>query len=52
MVFQPGDHDFITFTDILPSPTLGNKVDALGGATDKDNYVYGRRIEEVADFTP
>jgi hypothetical protein len=47
MVFQPGDDNIITHNQILASPTLRNQINALSGATDKNDILCRRRIEKM-----
>ena len=38
VVLEPGDHDLVVLLDVLPSPALGHQVDALGCATNEDDF--------------
>ena len=37
VVLQPCDDDLVVFFDIAVAPTLGDEIDALGGAANKDD---------------
>ena len=46
------DNNLVPFVDILPAPALCDKIDRLGGASEKNDLVGGWGIEEAAYFRP
>ncbi len=52
MMFQPGNDDLVSGTDMLPSPALGNEVNRFSRSPQKDDFLGGGGIEKLANLTP
>ena len=49
-MFEPSDDDLVALADILAAPALGDEIDAFGCATNEDDFLGARSVEETADF--
>src|SRR5690242_4671283 len=52
MMFEGGNQHFVAGADVCPAEGLGDKVDALGGATDEDDLAGPISIQETANCFP
>ena len=49
-MFEPCDDDLVILLDIALAPTLGDKIDAFGRATDEDDLTRRGSIHKAARF--